>query len=148
MLTLADQGVPGLGLELVFFRSEPRLDVMRQGEIHVVAAEEQVVANGDAMEADGALGVTLRFVPADLDQAEIGRAAADVADQDALPGLDVSIPVVAGRIDPGVEGGLRLFEEQDTRASPASRAASTVSSRAISSNDAGTVSTTSCSASG
>ncbi len=73
-----------------------------------------MVADGDAVEADRALtGVCLG--PADLEQAEIGGAAADVADQDALARLDAPIPVVAGGVDPGVEGGLGLFEQQDAR---------------------------------
>ena len=80
---------------------------------------------------------------ADGDQREVGGAAADVADQHDVADLDLLAPAVAAGVDPGVERGLRLLEQRDV-SSPAARAASTVSSRATASNDAGTVSTMSC----
>ncbi len=49
----------------------------------------------------------------DGDQAEVGRAAADVADQDQLAGADLALPALLVRDDPAIEGGLRLLEQGD-----------------------------------
>ena len=49
--------------------------VVGQGQVHVVAADQQVVAHGDPLEHQLALFF------ATLDQRQVGRAAADVADQ-------------------------------------------------------------------
>ena len=46
----------------------------------------------------------------DRDQAEIGRAAAHVADQDQVADFDVPAPVFALTLDPRVEGGLRRHD--------------------------------------
>ena len=54
---------------------EPRLDRAREREVHVVAAEQQVIADGDALEPE------LAAARARRDQREVGRAAADVDDQ-------------------------------------------------------------------
>ena len=76
------------------------------GEIHVVAAKKEVVTHGDAFELElaGALG--------DGDEGEVGGAAADVNDQDEIAGFDLFAPVRVA-FDPGVEGGLRFFEDGD-----------------------------------
>ena len=49
---------------------------------------------------------------ADRDQAEVGRAAADVADQHEIADFHAAPPAVAERVEPGVERGLRLFEQR------------------------------------
>ena len=54
---------------------EPRAHGVRQRQVHVVAAEQDVIADGDALEREVAVGL------ADGDQREVGGAAADVADQ-------------------------------------------------------------------
>ena len=54
---------------------------MGQGQVEVVAAEDQVIADGDAVELDLA-----RFAAADADQGEVGGAAPHVADEDLLAG--------------------------------------------------------------
>ena len=48
----------------------------------------------------------------DGDEGEIGGAAADIDDQDEVADLDALAPVGMA-LDPGVEGGLRLFEQGD-----------------------------------
>ncbi len=60
-----------------------------QGEVHVVAAEQDVLADGEAVE--GEVAVLL----ADADQGEVGGAAADVADEDDVADLHSLPPGVA-----------------------------------------------------
>ena len=84
----------------------------------------------------------------DLDEREVGRAAADVADQH-----EPRIARVRRRAFRDDGTASRRTRPAALRAaaalrSPAMRAASSVSARAPSSNDAGTVSTTSCASSG
>ena len=84
--------------------------MMGQGQVEVVAAEDQVVADGHAVELHLAA-----LAAADADQGEVGRAAADVADQNLLARLDQLVPVVAMGVDPGVEGRLRLLDQHHPR---------------------------------
>ena len=79
----------------------------------------------------------------DGDQGEVGGAAADVDDQDQVADLDLLAPIGMA-FDPGVEGGLRLFEQDDVAGSRLCSAACSVSSRATASKDAGTVTRTCC----
>jgi hypothetical protein len=83
-----------------------RLDGLRQREVHVVAAEQEVLADRVADERE--------FAPllAGANQAEVGRAAADVHDQAPHPGLEH--PGFLGRVraEPRVERRLRLFEQR------------------------------------
>ena len=83
---------------------------MANAEVEIVAAEDQVIADGDAVELDFP-----PFAASDANQGEIGRAAADVANQNLLAGLDQPVPVVGVGVNPGVEGGLRLFDQHDAR---------------------------------
>ena len=84
---------------------------------------------------------------ADGDQGEVGRAAADVADEDEVADLDLLAPVVALGVEPGVERGLRLFQQRDV-ARARRRGRPRRSARGpTASNEAGTVRTMSCSSS-
>ena len=76
-----------------------------EGEIEIVAAEEEMLADGGAREVD-----QVAFAR-DADQAEIAGAAADVADQDdlAIEELLARRGEIVG--DPGIEGRGRLFEQ-------------------------------------
>ena len=94
--------------------AELLLDVMRQRQVDVVAAEHQVVADGDAPEARAGRRLD------DGDQAEVGRAAADVADQDQLARPHLALPAVLVRDDPAVERRLRLLEQRDRGRAPPS----------------------------
>ena len=85
-------------------------DVFGQRQVEIVAAEDQMIAHGHAMELHLAA-----FAAADADQREIGRAAADIADQNFLARLDQSFPIVLMRVNPGVKGGLRLFDQHHPR---------------------------------
>ena len=84
-----------------------RGDGVGQGEVHVVAAEQDVLADGQPGQGEVAPLV------GHGDQGEVGRAAADVADQEDVADLDLLPPLVALRGEPGVEGGLRLLEQRD-----------------------------------
>ena len=88
------------------FLGELRLDSACEREIHVVAAEQDVFADGDALEAKFAAFF------GDGDQREVGGAAADIDDEDEVADPDLLAPVRMA-FDPGVEGRLRLFEQDD-----------------------------------
>ena len=85
--------------------AELGLDEPGQREVEVVAAEQQVLADGGAGEVDQVA------LARDADEAEIAGAAADVADQHdlAVEELFARLGEVVG--DPGIEGGGGLFEE-------------------------------------
>ena len=89
---------------------EPLFQVVRQGQIEIIAAEDQVIADGHAVELHLAA-----FAAADADQREVGRAAADVADENLLTRFDKLVPSVSMGIDPGIERGLRFFDQHDSR---------------------------------
>src|SRR6185295_7577779 len=68
-----------------------------EGEVHVVAAEEDVIADGDALELEIAARVL------DGDEGEVGGAAAHVADEDDVARAQLLAPAIAGGGEPGVE---------------------------------------------
>ena len=65
-----------------------------------------MIAHGHAMELHLAA-----FAAPHADEGEIGRAAADIADQNLLPRLDQPVPIVLMGVNPGVKSGLRLFDQ-------------------------------------
>ncbi len=77
-----------------------------QRQIDVVAAQQDVLAHRDAFERQ----LAPRF--GHRDQGEIGGAAADIDHQDQIAHLHALAPVGVP-LDPGIEGGLRLFEQGD-----------------------------------
>ena len=85
--------------------AELGLDQPGQREIEIVAAQQQVLADGGAGEIDQVA------LARDADEAEVAGAAAHVADQHdlAIEELLARLRQVVG--DPGIEGGGRLFEE-------------------------------------
>ena len=102
----------GLGEHAVLHGIEPggagqlRLHELGKGEVHVVAAQEQMIADRLANEADFALLLDR------LDQAEVAGAAADIDDETA--GARLQAANFLGRVDrqPAVKRGLRLFEQR------------------------------------
>ena len=72
---LVPQAVQLPRVHLVPLAFEPLLQQTRERQVHVVAAEQDVLADRDALEREIAVPL------ADGDQAEVGRAAADVADE-------------------------------------------------------------------
>ena len=94
------------GVQLVFFCGELRFHCPREREIHVVAAQQDVFADGDAFQAK------LAVFFGDGDQGEVGGAAADIDDEDQVADLDLLAPVGLA-FDPGIKCRLRLFEQDD-----------------------------------
>ena len=84
-----------------------RFHELRQGEVHVVAAEQQVIADRLADEAQ------LARLFDRLNQAEIAGAAADIDDGTAGAGVELLNLARRMRGQPAVEGGLWLFEQGD-----------------------------------
>ena len=82
-----------------------RAQPVREREIHVVAAEQDVLTDCDALE--GQLAVLL----AHGDQREVAGAAADVDDQDGVVHADLPAPVALRAGHPAVQGGLWLLEQ-------------------------------------
>ena len=96
---------PGAGsIDLRAPRGEFSGDRVGEGEIDVVAAEQDVLADGHALELQFAV------LFGDGDEREVGGAAADIDDEDEIAFVD-ALPPVGMALDPGVEGGLRLFEQ-------------------------------------
>ena len=93
------------GIELHALLGEPAGHVMGQGQVHVVAAHQQVIADGDSPQHQ------LALLLGGADQRQVGRAAADVADQQRVADRKRSPPALAGRGQPGVDGRLRLFQQ-------------------------------------
>ena len=89
-------------------RGQFRLGQPGDRQVHVVAAQDQVAADGDPVELDLVTAVPGR---SHADQRQVRRPAADVAYQDQLPGSHAVTPIVSVTIDPGVEGGLGLFDQ-------------------------------------
>ena len=74
------------GIDRLSRRFELRLQRIGQRQIHVVAAEQNVFADTDALD----FKIAILF--ADGDQAEIGCSSADIADQDDVSGADLAPP--------------------------------------------------------
>src|SRR5438128_2532836 len=83
-------------------RLEPLLKRPREREIHVVAAEQDVIPDRDALEGE----VTVLL--GDRDQREVRRPAPDIADENQIADADVPPPSIALRIEPRVERRLWL----------------------------------------
>ena len=97
------------GVELDPLGSELLRGGVGQRQVHVVAAEQDVIADGDPLERQVALDL------ADRDQREVGGAAADVAHQDHVTDGELLAPAVAGLAQPRVERRLRLLEQRHVR---------------------------------
>ena len=86
------------------------LDILRQRQIEIIAAEDQMIADGDAMELHFAA-----FAAADANEREVGSSAADIADQNLLARRDQLLPIGLMGVNPGVKSGLRLFDQHHAR---------------------------------
>ena len=83
---------------------------MRQSEVEIVSAEEQVITDGDAMVLYLAILciVCACSVPY-VHQRKVGGAPTNVTDQNRQAGLDERLPIVFVGIYPGIKRRLRLF---------------------------------------
>jgi hypothetical protein len=113
--TVGEQGLLGAAarmderalLQRIELLVEIALDDRSEREVDVVAPEQDVIADRDALERERAT------IVGDLDQREIGGAASDVAHEHDITGLEVLAPLIAPRGEVRVERGLRLLEQRD-----------------------------------
>ncbi len=96
--------LPRVGLGAL--RRELARDHVREREIHVVAAEQDVLADRDAMQFEIAFALDHR------DQREVGRAAADIDHENDVADLDLLAPLAGALLDPAIQRGLRFFEQR------------------------------------
>ena len=90
-------------------------DEAREAEIDVVAAEEQMLADAHSLERHLAVDDT------NLDQREVGRAASDIADEDALAVRELAIERSGVRRNPGVQRSGWLFDQREVAVARRSR---------------------------
>ncbi len=95
--------LPGVELGSLFGKAAG--DEMGQGQVHVVAADQQVISHGHAAQHQFAAFLGHGH------QREVGRAAAHVADQQRIAQLQGPPPAVAAIGQPGIDGRLRLFQQ-------------------------------------
>ncbi len=87
-------------------------DVMGQRQIHVVAAEQQVVSDRQPLQAQFPVSVV------QADQREVGRAATDVDHQHHVASGHQVTPVVFGRRKASIHRRLRLFQQHELVGKP------------------------------
>ena len=107
-----DEVLPLAASQRFAFAGEAGFEGVGDGEIDIVAAEQEVIADGDA--ADG--GKRGAGLAGDFEEAEVGCAAADVDDEDVAAVFGELGPEGGGvgvGFEPAVEGGLGFFEEAD-----------------------------------
>ena len=75
-----------------------------------------MLADSDAMKLRLALAIAI-----DVNEREIGGPAAEVANENLLPGLNEPFPILRMGVDPLINGGLRLLNEHDPRQSGSGR---------------------------
>ena len=93
-----------IGIDALTFAFQLPLKHSRNGEIHVVAAKQNVFANRHPFERQVAVFV------GDGDQAEIRGSSTDVAHQHEVTHFDSPAPALPLALQPGVEGRLWLFQ--------------------------------------
>ncbi len=93
-------------------REQALLHQVGERQVHVVAAQHQVVADADAGQARRRDAVRGGL---DLDQGEVGGAAADVAHQQQAGLRQLGGELFAVAEKPVVEGGLRLLQQAQAR---------------------------------
>ncbi len=97
--------MPSFGIERARLAQKLHLDMSSERQIHVVAAQHQVVADRQSIEAQP-------FFPlADGDNGEIGGAAPHVTDQNDLSRRHLLPPVRLVPRQPGIEGGQWLLDQ-------------------------------------
>src|SRR5258707_14316882 len=101
------QAVQLPGIDAVAGGFKALLESARQRQIHVVTAEQDVVANGDAFQRQFAV------LFGNHNEAEISGASTDVAHENQVADLDSSAPSIALAVKPCVERCLRLFQQRD-----------------------------------
>ena len=95
------------GVEFFAFGGEPLIDRVSERQIHVVATQQDVVADGDTSERHVAV------LGGHSNERKVGGAAADVHDQHHVAGLDLFAEAFAHLLNPRVERRLRFFNQRD-----------------------------------
>ena len=98
-------GLPGV--ELPAFLRELARHAIGQGQVHVVAAEQDVLAHGHALQLE--VAVALKHG----DQRQVGGAAAHVHDEDDVAIAHLLAPVAAAGLDPAVQRGLGFLQQRE-----------------------------------
>ncbi len=93
------------GVELEALLGELARHVIGQGQVHVVAADQKVVAHGQPLQHEVA-----RFL-GHAHERQIGRTAAHVAHQKLVAELQLAPPTIADVRQPRVDRRLGLFEK-------------------------------------
>lgn len=83
------------------------VQVVRQRQVHVIAAQQNMVAHGHPRQ------LHLPGLLRDRHQGKIARAAAHIDHQDHVADLDILAKTLAHRLQPGVQGRLRFLEQRD-----------------------------------
>src|SRR6266545_2253536 len=97
--------MPSLRIKTTAF-SKPRFHQSSQRDVHVVTAEKQVVTDRDPLELE--LGLAFSH----HNQTHVGSAAAYVTHQNQTACVQMRLPGIRMRGQPGVKPGLRLFEQR------------------------------------
>ena len=92
-------------LQAFAFRLQLHLQGIGQRQIHVVAAEQDVVADRDAVQQQ----VAVLFGHGN--QRQVGRAAADIHHEDDIARFDLLAPASFTALYPAVQSGLGLFQQ-------------------------------------
>ncbi len=95
------------GVELFAFGGQAARDAVGQGQVHVVAAEQDVFAHGHAVQ------LQVAGVFGDGNEREVAGAAAHIDDEDHVAHLHLLAPVARTAGDPAVERGLGFFQQRD-----------------------------------
>jgi hypothetical protein len=103
---IAPQRLKLAAIDARAFFGETLRDYAGKRQIDIIAAQQDMLADGDAVERQLAVAF------GDGDEREIGGAAADIDDQDEVAHLHALAPIGVP-LDPRVERGLRLFEQGD-----------------------------------
>ena len=115
---------------------------MGQRQVHVVAAHKQMITYGESLQNQFARHL------GDADEREIRGAASHVAHQQLIAQLQLPAPTITHIRQPGVDGGLRFFQQHEGLGQACGQGRFMGQLPALASKEAGTVSTTTCSAIG
>src|SRR5437016_4813326 len=93
-------------IELLALRGELLPDHVSERQIHIVAAEQDVITDRDPLQCERAVLLDR------VNQRKIAGATADIDNQHAVTGSELAAPTLAVLLDPGIQGRLRLFQQR------------------------------------
>src|SRR6266700_1465251 len=80
---------------------------MRKRQVHIVAAQKNVIADGDTRELKSAVFLS------DAYERKIGCSSADIHDENDVSQFDLLAKTVSGLFQPRIERRLRFFNQGD-----------------------------------